>query len=280
MASEGSDINVKLIKKTDKEIELEFQGVPLAVVNAIRRLALEEVPSMAVDYVIFYDNTSVLHDEILAHRIALIPLTSDEALRKYLPPEECASEEFRPKEGCYTSLYLEVRTGENEERVVYSGDLIPREDPDVKPVSDRIPIIVLGPNQRIALEAWARLGRGREHIKWSPANISVSTYVAKVNVDEGKCVNCGLCAEYCPTGALVMEGGRLKIYEDRCTLCRQCVRVCEYDAIKLGWYEDRYRLKVESSGALKPERIVFEAIKILNTRLKEMLQLVEEVRHG
>ena len=141
-------MDIKILERTDKSIRFLVEGVDLAFVNAIRRICIAEVPSMAVDYIYFIDNNSPLYDEIIAHRVGLIPLTSDAALDKYGSPEECKDNEERPD--CYARLYLEVEAT-NEVRVVYSGDLV-SDDEDVKPVYNNIPIVVLGPGQKIAFE--------------------------------------------------------------------------------------------------------------------------------
>lgn len=274
------DISLDIIEKDDRTLRIRFKNVPLAIVNAIRRLILEEVPTMAVDYVIFRNNTSVLHDEIIAHRIGLIPLTSDDAVEKYPPPEECSDEKALNRDDCFATLVLEVETGDNEVRTVYSGDLRPVDDPTVKPISDKIPIVVLGPNQRLVLEARARLGRGKEHIKWSPATIAVSTYVAKIRIDNSRCIVCGSCVNYCPTKALQIIDGKLVADESKCNLCRQCVKVCNYDAIDLGWYQDVYDLKVESSGALSVEKMIILAVKELIRKLDDLLQSLNQVEES
>ncbi|PUA32202.1 MAG: DNA-directed RNA polymerase subunit D [Zestosphaera tikiterensis] len=266
---------VEVIEKDEKTVKLKFKGVPLQILNALRRAALEYVPTMAVDLVVFRDNTSVLHDEIIAHRLGLIPLKSDEALNKYKSPEECV--DVKPEESldCYAHLTLEASTGPDEVKDIYSGDLKPVTDPKVRPAYDRIPIVRLGPRQSIALDAYARLGRGVEHIKWSPATISTVTYLAQINVDVSKCNLCGKCVEVCPREALAIEGNVLKTYEDRCIICRQCVRVCPTEAIDVTHKEDEYILTIESSGALRPERIVFEALKIVASKLDMLLSRLE-----
>ncbi len=266
---------VEVLEKNEKIIKLKFKGVPLQILNALRRAALEYVPTMAIDLVVFKDNTSVLHDEIIAHRLGLIPLKSDEALNKYKPPEECV--DVKPEESldCYVHLTLEASTGPDEVRDVYSGDLKPVTDPEVKPVYDRIPIVRLGPKQSIALDAYARLGRGIEHIKWSPATISTVTYLAQINVDMSKCNLCGKCVEVCPREALKIEKSALRVYEDRCIICRQCVKVCPTEAIEVTHRKDEYILTIESSGALKPERIVYEALKIIMSKLDTLLSKLE-----
>ncbi len=268
-------VSVEVAERGDLEITLVLRGVPLEYANAIRRAAMEEVPTIAIDYVVFYENTSALSDEIIAHRLAMVPLKSDSALERYRQPEDCRGDS--PPDGCYASLYLEADGEPGREVTVYSGDLRPQEDPEVVPVYSDIPILKLGPRQRVSLEARARLGRGREHIKWSPAVVSVLSYIPKIKVLAERCTLCGLCAENCPSKALVIESGRLRVDEDRCTLCRQCVKVCEPEAIELDWRRDEYKLRVESSGALRPERIVLESVAQTKRKLLELRRELDRV---
>jgi len=59
------------------ELEFDLVGVEPALANAFRRILLSEVESMAIKEVHMYMNTSVIQDEVLAHRIGLIPLKAN-----------------------------------------------------------------------------------------------------------------------------------------------------------------------------------------------------------
>ena len=65
-----------------------LEGVTIELANAFRRIILTEVPSMAITEVLFVENDSVLFDEMIAHRLALIPLTTD--LKNYNLPDKCS----------------------------------------------------------------------------------------------------------------------------------------------------------------------------------------------
>lgn len=268
--------NITVLEKSENYIKVFFENVPLQLINAIRRAAMAEVPTMAVDEVIFIDNTSVLYDEIIAHRLGLIPLKSDTAVEKYRRPEECVEcTSYGKCEECYAVLALDV-AAKDEVITVYSRDLVSH-DPDVIPVSPDIPIVMLAPGQRVALEARARLGRGKEHIKWSPVTIATVTHLARVSVDKSRCTLCGKCIDACPRGVFSMGPGELIFDEGKCILCRYCLKVCEYDAIDLDAYDDKYILFIEGTGALKPERIILEALRIINTKLQKLFEEVNKL---
>lgn len=268
-------MKVKILEKDERTIRLLIEDVPLAFVNAIRRLAISDVPTLAIDEVAFLDNTSVLYDEIIAHRLGLIPLTTD--LDRFKPPEECEGADPIKNPECFVRLFLDVEAKEDG-TVIYSGDL-KSEDPTVKPVYDKIPIVVLAKGQKLTFEAYARLGRGKEHIKWSPVAVSAHKYVPKLKIDFEKCNLCGKCVEVCPKRILSIENGKLVIKDIlSCTLCRACEDVCDRRAIKVSWVENSFILTIESTGALPPERIVLEAAKILKKKASEMEKLLEELK--
>ncbi len=270
--------SVTVVEKGRNYVRLLFRGVPLALLNAVRRASMEYVPTMAIDFVTFNNNTSPLHDEIIAHRLGLTPLYSEEAIRKYRGPEECVDVSPEVSTDCYAVLSLQESTGDGEVKTVYSSDLKPVTDPDVKPVYDKIPLIVLGPKQEVSLDAYARLGRGVDHIKWSPVTTAVVTYSARLNVDLGLCTLCGKCAEVCPRGALTIEGGTIVAREEKCILCRQCVRACPVEAISLGFKEDEFYLDIESSGALRPETVIVEAFKVITSKLDAFLSALNSIK--
>ena len=162
---------VKVLEETPSSVTLQLEGVDRSYANAVRRFCISEVPSMAIDDVVILENSSVLYDEILAHRLGMVPIKTD--LERYVLPEKC---DCGSPLGCHKCRVLFVLDAKGKDKVstVYSGDLV-SEDREIRPVSETIPIVKLATGQTVKLEAYARLGRGKEHAKWQPCTVAVLT---------------------------------------------------------------------------------------------------------
>ena len=161
--------SVEVIEKSDERIVVRFNDIPRQYVNSLRRLAISEVPTLAIDDVVILENSSVMHDEAVAHRLGLIPLRTDPG--RFVMPNECDCKSTLGCSKCRVLLVLDSEANEKT-KVVTSGELV-SEDELVKPVSKEIPIIVLAPNQKLKFEAYARLGTGKDHAKWQPTAAAV-----------------------------------------------------------------------------------------------------------
>ena len=160
--------SLDVISKDSEKIAIKLKGVPLQYANALRRVCLNGVPVFAIDTVDIIENTSVLPDEGLAHRLGLIPLKTD--LSRFNEPSKCDCQSESGCSNCKVLLVLDSEESE-ESRAVLSKELS-SEDETIKPTSDTIPIVQLAPGQQIKVECYARLGRGTEHAKWNSANIA------------------------------------------------------------------------------------------------------------
>lgn len=263
-------MDVKILKLEGNTLRFILEGVDVSVANALRRVMLAEVPTMAIDEVIIIENTSPIFDEMLAHRLGLIPLVTD--LESYVLPEECDCR----GEGCVKCMvtFALEKEAEEEEVIVYSGDL-QSQDPVVRPVSDKIPIAKMARGQRIVLEAHAKLGKGKVHAKWQPVSTCAYKYMPILNIDHEKCVRCKDCVLACPRGILAVEGDKLVLKNVLdCSLCRSCEEACRFEAIKVSWNDRAFIFTVESTGALPPDKIVYVATDIL---LKKLSKFIEEL---
>jgi DNA-directed RNA polymerase subunit D len=132
------------IQDYDKEKQkLSFiTDMSISLANAIRRSVLE-IPTLAIDEVEINQNDSALYDEILAHRIGLVPIKTEKTLKE-----------------------IKFRLKEKGPKTVYSTDLKPSVGTDYK-----LPLVILDNEQEIQLVATCRPGIGIEHIKHSPGLI-------------------------------------------------------------------------------------------------------------
>lgn len=71
------DIQVDIKHRSDEEIEFDLIGVDASIANAYRRIMIAEVPIMAIEKVYMMNNTSIMPDDVLAHRMGLIPIKAD-----------------------------------------------------------------------------------------------------------------------------------------------------------------------------------------------------------
>jgi DNA-directed RNA polymerase subunit D len=269
-------LEISIIKHEDSSLRFMVSGVTSAYANALRRVMISEVPTMAIEDVIIIENTSVLFDEFLAHRFGLIPLTTD--LDAYILPEKCDCSSELGCNRCRAPFTMEIESAEKT-TVVYSGDLKP-DNPIIRPVSDKIPIVKLAPGQKLRLEAYARLGRGQEHAKWQPVSACTYKFSPNLSVDMNKCSGCGDCIKYCPKCILKLENNKLVVKDvQECTLCTECVKHCTKEPcpITISWSENDFIFYVESTGSLSATKIVEQAAKQIGEKASELSHLIEDI---
>ena len=163
--------SLEVVSKTNERIVLRFNNIPRQYINAIRRISISEVPTLAIDDVVMMENSSVMHDEAIAHRLGLIPLRTD--LKRFVLPQDCDCNNSLGCSKCRVLLVLDSEANDKT-KVVTSGELV-SEDEVVTPVSRDVPIITLAPSQKLKFEAYARLGLGSNHAKWQPTTCSTVT---------------------------------------------------------------------------------------------------------
>ena len=263
-----------MLEKDETNFRLIIRDVDVTLMNALRRIALAEVPSMAIDEVVMIENSSILQDEIIAHRLGLTPLKTD--LDSYNLPEDCSCQSEFGCSLCRVTLTLDAEAKEGT-RTVYSGELV-SENPEIVPVSDRVPIIKMAKGQKLKLEAYARLGKGKNHAKWQPVSVCAYKYFPKIDIASKNCENCAKCVDICPHKVLAMKENKVEVRDLlACNLCMDCVEACpqEPKGIKVEWEKNAFIMNIESTGVLPPERILQEANKILDKQLKEFEEQVK-----
>ena len=153
-------MEIEILYNKDNKLTFLIQGINYVLANTLRRLILSHVPVLAIQEVEFQKNSSALYDEILAHRLGLIPLKTD--LKSYNLKDECKCK----GKGCALCELKLTLVAENN-GMVYASQL-KSTDPKVVPVYPDMPIVELVKKQKIELEATAILGQGKKHMKFSP----------------------------------------------------------------------------------------------------------------
>lgn len=173
-------------------------GVDASIANAFRRILLAEIPSLAIENVYIHNNTSVIQDEVLAHRLGLVPLKGAKEginwLRYFKAPKEGDPDSgSNPADYNTVVLSLNVECTKNPKASpdeedpqklynnahVYASDLVYHpvgrqesyfQEPDglIQPTNPEIMIAKLRPGQKIDLEMHCVKGIGADHAKFSP----------------------------------------------------------------------------------------------------------------
>jgi DNA-directed RNA polymerase subunit D len=254
-----------------------LSGATSAFANAFRRAMIGEVPTLAIENVRIYDNTSAFFDEMLAHRLGLIPIKTD--LSTYVTQEKCSCGGAGCP-GCMVTFTLSVEGP----KTVLSSDLIPQ-DPKATPVYDNIPIVKLAKGQKLVIEAHAVLNTGREHAKWQPTLVCGFKNHPVVSISEA-CDACGMCVDECPRNVLTVRGKKVEVVEGKlpdCSMCKLCERAClasgigDEPAIKISAEADRYIFVVESDGSLPVKEIMDSALAYIRDQSNELERQIGEI---
>ncbi len=249
-------------------IRLLFEDISPDVANAIRRTIMLDVPTLAIENVTIYDNTSALFDEIVAHRLGLLPLPTD--LQTLIFRDECGCN----GEGC-PNCTVHYTVSKEGECTVYSGDL-DAEDATWAVVDEKVPLLRLEKDQRIILEAEAILGTGKQHAKWQPASGIGYTYYPGIAISDD-CNGCRACVDICPRDVLGMKGAKAVVKNlEACSLCRSCVEECGRDAITVEGDPARIIFSFETDGSLTPRQVLAEALDILHYKYDALAESLSQ----
>ncbi len=241
---------------------------------------MAEVPVMAIDEVIILKNDSPLYDEIVSHRLGLIPLKTD--LDTYKLPQECDCGGFGCPL-CQVSLTCEITNTTNAPLMIYSGDL-QSNDPLIVPVNPYIPLVKINKNDKVIVEAYAILGIGKEHMKWQAVSNVFYRFYPDLDFDDSKCSKCSdkcIVARMCPKKLFDFSNGKSPVLLDDywkvCDLCKACESNCPEKAIKVKYKDNSYIIFLESDGVLPFEVVIKKTFEIFLEKIAEFIEKLEEV---
>jgi DNA-directed RNA polymerase I and III subunit RPAC1 len=282
------------------EDALEFRlcGLSPALANALRRTLIANVASMAIENVFVVDNSSVLPEEMLAHRLGLVPLLVDADLFDMpsiaLPTfNEQSLTPLEPVVYQRERLVFSLKRQNDSQRdvlPVYSDDLIwqPLVGQQERGVSvkqiPRILIAKLAPGQRIELVAYANKGVGADHAKFSPVATAAYRLEPSIRFDrpvQGE--RAAALKKLCPMDVFDIEdvGGVATATVARplqCSMCRECIREDDWHGyVSLGRVKDEFLFTVESTGAKTPQQLVAQALDELHRKCTVVLDALDKL---
>lgn len=301
-----ANLDIDIIKLTEEDITFDIKGIEPSMANALRRIFISEIPTMAIEKVNMWQNTSIIPDEVLAHRMGLVPIKVDPKLFQ----EKQKSQEYNENNCVRFNLHVKCTRKntpeaqnrdndilpENDEKLynhasVYSSDMkwVPMgkqekkfKNTPIRPVYEDILLAKLRPGQEIEMELMCEKGIGKTHAKWSPVATAYYRLLPEITFNEDIT---GEDAEevkaICPMDVFdVEDSGKLYVKNPRaCTTCRECIRNDKYtDKIKLAKLKNHFEFTVESVGMMKPEDIVTEGIsKVLKGKANYWKDIMKDL---
>jgi len=246
---------MKIIQKSKEKLIFSAE-INESLANAIRR-SVNEIPILAIDEVEIYKNDSALYDEIIANRLGLVPLKMEKNMNL---KEECTC---KGKDCAKCTVQLKLKA--KGPCIVYSEDLKGKADV----VYEKMPIVILNEDQEMEILAFARLGKGKNHAKFSPGLVY---YRNLADIEIKNCNACKKCVEACPIGLISCEKKAEVKDVWKCDMCEACVEVCKKegnDCIKISPNKEVIFF-IESWGQMNAPEIFNEAIDALRDNLKQV----------
>ncbi len=261
-------ISIQKISKQENKIKFLVKEINYSLANALRRTA-QEILILAIDTVEFYKNDSALSDEILAHRLGLVPLKTDKSFGE---KDKCSCK----GKGCIKcSVALKLKA--IGPCTVYAKDFKVR---GAEIIYKEMPLVILAKDQQLELAAQAILGKGKEHAKFSPGLVFYNSYP----IIESKGELPKELIKICPLKAIKEEKGKVKIDPLKCDLCEACVE--EYRnkektkakyTLKISPSETDFIFTVESWGQLSPKEILIDSVKTLDKNLNNLSKQINKI---
>ncbi len=254
-------MDIKILSEQDNKLTFLLKGANPAIANTVRRMMGAEVPTLAVRRLSITKNSSALFDEMLAHRVGLIPLTTDLSLYD-LPKSEADMDSAR----CTSKVSINCEGP----ITVYAEDL-KFQDASVKPVHPKMVVAKLLKGQEIEFEGVVTLGQGKDHAKYAPGLV---TYKGDPKITLTKVKNADDVFKACPADVFEKKGKDVAVKNARnCHLCMACV-----DAdpnVKVEGSDKDFLFTIEAWGQLKPKEILAKALAMLEEKLDEAKEKVK-----
>lgn len=87
----AKNLKINILSRNSTDMSFEIIGIEAPIANAFRRILISEIPTMCIDKVTLWQNTSILPDEMFVHRLGLVPIDADPDLFEYKRRKTSAS---------------------------------------------------------------------------------------------------------------------------------------------------------------------------------------------
>lgn len=275
------NLQVSVTRLTTEQCEFEVVGIDASISNALRRTLIAEVPTVAIEHVYIWNNTSIIQDEVLSHRLGLVPLAVDPSKLTFKLDDEANDQNtvvFNLKAECRKKGGS--KEGTMEGRYVYSSQLEwdPKGDQSEtmadkppRPVNLDIVLAKLAPGQSMEMELHCEKGIGKDHAKFSP--VATASYRLLPHIEILKMIPEPLIPKLIscfPEGVLERGGEHgVRVADARKdTVSREVLRHPEFEGmVRLGRVQDHFLFSAESTGVYEPEALLPAAIDVLRKKL-------------
>lgn len=296
------NLNVTIVKNEENQMEIEFEPIDAPIVNALRRIIMSEVPTMAIEKVFIADNTTIFQDDFLAHRLGLIPIKADprffeyrdEADQEGTPQDtieltlkiKCIKNPDASKETGVTDLYLNRSVTSESIKWQPLGNQANLIKEPIKPVNDDILIAKMSPGQALDLKLHCVKGIGRDHAKFSPVATVYYRLLPTIQLTRPIFGEDAKLLKSCfSKGVIEVEsddvGNEIAVVSNarNDSLSRNFYRYKQFEnAVKMGLKKDHFIFYIESTGILSTETIFNESIEILISKCRNLLREVQEIK--
>jgi DNA-directed RNA polymerase subunit D len=276
-------MDIEIIEMAERKTKFVLKNSTPAMANALRRTILTDIPKMAIDKVEFhlgpidvdgreFESITPLFDEIIAHRLGMVPVPTDLDLFTFQDKCVCGGE------GC-PSCTIMSRLNKNGPCTVYSGDLEPLGSPDLKVKDEEIPIVELADGQSVLIYAHAIMGTAKKHVKWQVASGVGYKYMPVITIDGSKSCQMEAIAQGCPKKVFDIKAGKLVAKRPLdCSLCMSCVEACNNNgAITVKGDDTNFVFKFETDGSLTAQQVLNKAVEILSAEAQDFGKMVADI---
>ncbi len=253
-------MNIQILASTEGEIRMVADSLNPQFANSLRRIMLNEIPILAIDTIDFNSNDSVMYDEILAHRLGLLPLQFDR--KAFNLTAECTCE----GKGCSNCQIVFVLDKKGP-CMVYAKDMKSADPKAAFPLYPETPIVELFEGQKLKLEAVATLGFGKNHAKYQAARAFYRYY--PVLEQKGKIENPEEVMKACAQRGIVVEDGKARVGPECDLSCRADKIAKPEGSLKLSGDPTRFIFNIESISSLSAQEVFLSALGVLRKKAKD-----------